>query len=64
MTQAESDPEDVRILDDSPVDTEPRYRVGDRFDLYQDGASVAFKATEIVERDGRRIIYGVPLEKV
>jgi len=48
----------VRILDDSPIASAP-YRVGDEFVLYADGASVKFTATEIVEVDGRRIVYGV-----
>jgi hypothetical protein len=53
--------EDVRILDDSPV-SDPPHRVGDLFDLYHEGQSVKFRAVEIVERDGRRITYGVPAE--
>lgn len=55
-----ADPEDLRILDDSPIESPP-HRIGSVFDLYHDGASVKFRATEIVERDGRRIVYGVPV---
>ena len=54
--------DDVRILDDSPLDSQP-YRLGSVFALYEDGVSVRFEATEVVERDGRRITYGVPLDK-
>lgn len=53
--------EDVRILDDSAV-TERPYRIGEEFWLYDDGVSVKFKVTEIVEHEGRRITYGVPAE--
>ena len=35
----------------------------ERCSLYEDGVSVNFEATEIVERDGRRITYGVPTDK-
>lgn len=52
--------DDVRILDDSPVSAWA-YRVGMVFDLYHNGESVKFRATEIVERDGRRITYGRPV---
>lgn len=55
--------DDVRILDDSPIESRP-YRIGDVFALYHDGVSVEFKVAEIVERDGRRITYGVPVDKV
>ena len=55
-----TDPDDVRILDDSPIDSQP-YRIGAEFALYHNGVSVKFTATEIVERDGRRITYGVPV---
>jgi hypothetical protein len=48
-----------RILDDQPVENFP-HRLGDTFDLYDNGMSVRFKATKIVELDGRRITYGVP----
>jgi len=51
--------QDVRVLDDSALSDRP-YRIGDEFWLYHDGGSVKFKVTEIVERDGRRITYGVP----
>lgn len=50
---------DVRILDDTPI-TDPPHRIGATFDLYHNGTSVRFRATEIVEREGRRITYGVP----
>jgi len=62
QTPERSTEEDVRILDDSPLDAQP-YRIGDVFAVYQDGVSVNFEATEIVERDGRRITYGVPADK-
>jgi hypothetical protein len=56
-----TDPDDAaQILDDSPIGSNP-YRLGDEFVLYADGVSVKFKATEIVEFDGRRIVYGVPV---
>ena len=54
-----TEPEETRILDDSPLTAQP-YRMGDVFDLYESGAGVKFKVTEIVERDGRRITYGTP----
>jgi hypothetical protein len=57
---AVNDSDGVRILDDSPLDSQP-YRLGDEFLLYHDGASVRFKVTEIVERGDRRITYGVPV---
>jgi len=53
---------DVRILDDSPLESQP-YRMGEVFAVYRDGVSVNFEVTEIVERDGRRITYGVPTAK-
>jgi len=56
----EPDPEDLRIVDDSPIEA-ARYRIGAVFDLYHDGTSVKFRVTEIIERDGRRIAYGVPV---
>jgi len=62
QTPDRSPDEDVRVLDDSPLDSQP-YRIGEVFAVYQDGVSVNFEATEIVERDGRRITYGVPADK-
>jgi hypothetical protein len=51
---------DVRILDDTVASEPVSFRHGDTFDLYHDGKSVKFVVTEIVERDGRRVTYGVP----
>ena len=62
QTPDRSAKKDVRILDDSPLESQP-YRIGAVFALYEDGVSVNFEATEIVERDGRRITYGVPTDK-
>ena len=58
-----ADPDDIQILDDSPLDDAAFYRPGDLFDLYHDGTSVKFRVTETLERDGRRITYGVPASK-
>jgi len=57
--KALAEPDDIRILDDSPLTSQP-YRVGDVFDLYESGTGVKWKVCEIVERDGRRITYGTP----
>ena len=39
----EPDPEDLRIVDDSPIEA-ARYRIGAVFDLYHDGTSVKFRS--------------------
>ena len=54
---------DVRILDDTAASEPVSFRHGDTFDLYHDGKSVKFVVTEIVEREGRRIAYGIPAHK-
>ena len=54
------DPDDVRILDDCDASDPVSYRRGDKVDVYHRGKSVKFVVTEIVERDGRRISYGIP----
>ena len=51
--------DDTRILDDAPIDEAAFYRTGHLFDLYHNGVSMKFRVTETVERDGRRITYGV-----
>ena len=62
QTPERSAEDDVRVLDDSPLESQP-YRIGEVFAVYRDGVSVNFEVTEIVERDGRRITYGVPTPK-
>src|SRR2546421_80818 len=44
----EPDPEDLRIVDDSPIEA-ARYRIGAVFDLYHDGTSVKFRVTEVID---------------